>query len=100
LGPVPAGGRGRQPLRCGAADEQLRDVHRRGSGRPDCGREEGPPVRRRSRLLVLALMAAAAPLAFLASTVPAGKAQLATAEHPVIDNDFLYKHLYDSSPRF
>ena len=57
-------------------------------------------MRRRSRLLVLALMAAAAPVAFLASTVPAGKAQLATAEHPVIDNDFLYKELYDSSTRF
>ena len=53
-----------------------------------------------ARLVVLALVAAAAPLAFLASTVPAGKAQDATAEHPVIDSDFLYKELYDSSTRF
>src|SRR3954449_9748363 len=60
------------------------------------------------RLLLLAVLALAAAIPVAASTASgaperhaaAAPAILATAEHPVIDNDFLYKEEWDSSQNY
>src|SRR5262249_15611794 len=97
LGRVPAGRRGPQPVRFGAGDEAVRDVHSRRVGRPDrSGQEEHVMTKQRGRVRRLNALTHASPLAAVVGGVgsQAASAKPSGQERPVVDTTFLYNELY------